>query len=225
MQKKYSVKEMRYINPRAYEKWTEKEDKILLNLVDEKKTLEQIALRLQRGNGAIKSRIDKLEANNSKKISGISRGILNISGISYEWVPIQQQEGQLYKFPGEISNFMKRIYSSPAIYRWNIFSDRPSDLRFIYIGECKKLISDRLNGYLKPGPKQTTNIRINSVLSEEVGKGNTVILEVLKFADFCVGNKIYRQQDLEKIVVRRLIESQFIVFYAQEGFKLLNKTT
>jgi hypothetical protein len=118
---------------------------------------------------------------------------------------------------------MKRKYCSPAIYRWNIFSLTPNDMQHIYIGECKKLVPDRLNGFLKPGPSQATNKRINNALSEEVSKRKTATMEILRFDEIRIGNNTFITSDLESKFIRLFIENLLIVHYQKLGYLLLNK--
>ncbi len=56
----YNIAEKRERYPRAYEKWTDEEDGTLRELVRSGETVAQIAGRLQRNRGAIRSRIVKL---------------------------------------------------------------------------------------------------------------------------------------------------------------------
>jgi hypothetical protein len=56
----YTLKEKRERYPRAYEKWTNEEDGMLRDLVLTGSTIAQIAGRLQRNRGAIRSRVIKL---------------------------------------------------------------------------------------------------------------------------------------------------------------------
>ncbi|HZK82812.1 MAG TPA: DUF433 domain-containing protein [Humisphaera sp.] len=57
----YQVAEIRKSYPRAYEKWTDNEDRRLRELIDGGLTVARIARRLQRQRGAIRSRIRKLD--------------------------------------------------------------------------------------------------------------------------------------------------------------------
>jgi DNA-binding CsgD family transcriptional regulator len=56
----YTLAEKRERHPRAYEKWTDAEDGQLRELVQSGASVAQIAGRLQRNRGAIRSRIMKL---------------------------------------------------------------------------------------------------------------------------------------------------------------------
>lgn len=44
---------------------------------------------------------------------------------TYQWDPILIGVGEEYRFPGKITQFMRKTYKHPAIYRWNIFRNDP----------------------------------------------------------------------------------------------------
>jgi len=58
--KSYSVEEIRHDHPRAYEKWSVEEDKQLSELCRSGKNAREIATALHRQEGAIRSRMAKL---------------------------------------------------------------------------------------------------------------------------------------------------------------------
>jgi DNA-binding NarL/FixJ family response regulator len=58
--KSYDVEEIRHDHPRAYEKWSAEEDKQLSELFRSGKTVKEIAKALDRQEGAIRSRLVKL---------------------------------------------------------------------------------------------------------------------------------------------------------------------
>ncbi|HUU64434.1 MAG TPA: hypothetical protein VMX96_11065 [Dehalococcoidia bacterium] len=58
--KAYDVEEIRAEHPKAYTKWTEEEDNILRNEYFRGKTVEELASKLQRKPGAIRSRLIRL---------------------------------------------------------------------------------------------------------------------------------------------------------------------
>ena len=58
--KSYSVEEIRHDHPRAYEKWSAEEDGQLSNLCRNGKRVREIATTLNRQEGAIRSRLAKL---------------------------------------------------------------------------------------------------------------------------------------------------------------------
>jgi len=65
-QRTYSVKDIRRTHKRAYEKWTEEEEALLLKLYEEGRTRREIARELQRQPSAISSRLRKIEQRNGK---------------------------------------------------------------------------------------------------------------------------------------------------------------
>lgn len=58
--KAYSIQEIRQKYPKAYEKWTEKEDVHLKNEFNQGKTINELTDIFQRKPGAIRSRLKKL---------------------------------------------------------------------------------------------------------------------------------------------------------------------
>jgi hypothetical protein len=48
------------------------------------------------------------------------------------------------------------------------------DRETVYIGATRMTLPRRLYGYRKPGPTQTTNIRLKALLLEEIGKGASI---------------------------------------------------
>ncbi|MCF8410284.1 MAG: DUF3276 family protein [Crocinitomicaceae bacterium] len=59
--KTYTVSEKREKNNNAYAKWTQENDNLLERLFCERKTVDELSKIFGRNEGAIKSRIDKLE--------------------------------------------------------------------------------------------------------------------------------------------------------------------
>lgn len=60
-QRTYSVESIRRTHKRAYEKWTDEDEALLLKLHEDGKTRREIARELQRQPGAISSRLRKIE--------------------------------------------------------------------------------------------------------------------------------------------------------------------
>jgi len=63
------------------------------------------------------------------------------------------------------------------------------------------------------------------VLAEEVGKGKTVTLEILRFDEIRIGNSTFTSSDLESKIIRLAIENLLIIHYQKLGYSLLNKIT
>ena len=60
------LSEIKLKHPKAYEKWTDEEDKKLRNLMKAKKSVQDISVILERQPSAIRSRIIKLKENDRK---------------------------------------------------------------------------------------------------------------------------------------------------------------
>ena len=115
--KAYSFKDVRQVHPRAYEKWSENEDTLLIQTHNQGKSVEELSKIFQRSRGAIQARINKLESHETIIYSGFMRTNQVHLELSFDWVPILQNEDELYYFPNPITSFMRRLYNSPAIYR------------------------------------------------------------------------------------------------------------
>lgn len=128
--------------------------------------------------------------------------------IEYKWVPVESEPGQVYVFPNNLSIYLKKHYALPAIYRW-VLEDTQ-----VYIGETENLV-ERIKGYLRPGPSQTTNQRMNKILTDAT-------LDLLMFESTNLQNKTIAIDDLFDKPTRRLLESLFIVYHTFKGHKTLN---
>ncbi|MCL4271212.1 MAG: hypothetical protein KJZ72_16770 [Anaerolineales bacterium] len=202
--------------PRAYEKWSVKEDLMLRKKYAEGLRIKDIAEILQRQPAAIKARLSKYEINYPNE----SLDYENIDDNSLlRWELVFQEEMTPYIFPNPITEYMKINYRKPAIYRWMIQHDTDVSM---YIGETVNLCPDRLLGYLSPGPTQQTNIRINNLLQASINVGANVKFEILQFDGFFIKDLTLSKKDLEAQEIRRIIEKFLISLYKSYGFKLLN---
>ena len=141
---------------------------------------------------------------------------------AYQWKSILMEENKEYHFPEKITPFMTRTYKRPAIYRWNIFRKKPNDKKLIYIGVAQELCPKRINGYLKPGRSQQTNIRIKEKFQGYLGEGFKIGLEIFWFDNIKIGNFSLTNNDLNEKHVRRFIEELMVIIYKQKGFQILN---
>ena len=221
--KAFSVDEVRKEHPRAYEKWSEQEDSKLLKLLKQGKSIDELCPIFQRGKGAIKSRIRKLEAPENIDYSGFLRANHLLSKISFDWIPVLREEDEIYFFPNPLTSFMKLLYKSPAIYRWNVYKDNQTDEKVIYVGEGQQLIPNRINGYLKPGLKQMTNKRLNTCFCEYIQNDYKVSLEIIRFDEISIGDLSFNQSDLNNKYFRRFLEYMLITYYQQKDYNLLNR--
>lgn len=141
---------------------------------------------------------------------------------TYQWVPILKDKGKEYRFPEKITSFMKKNYRNPAIYRWNVFRNIPSDEKIIYIGEAQELCPRRINGYLNPGPSQQTNKRIKERFQRYLDKGFKIQLEILQFDNIKIEDFIFKNSDLKDKHVRRFLEELMVIIYRKKGYDILN---
>lgn len=142
--------------------------------------------------------------------------------LRYSWDPVFRDETNEYHYPMAITPPMKKQYKKPAIYKWNIYKHSPDDQKKIYIGEAAILCPTRLQGYLKPGPSQHTNIRMKNMFSEYINQGLKIRLEVLNLQHSTIGKIPVTQEDLANKYVRRYIEAIMITHFQDKNYTLLN---
>jgi hypothetical protein len=142
--------------------------------------------------------------------------------LSFNWETVLRDGEEKYLFPQPITKHMRRAYRGPAVYRWNIYDERPTDKQLIYIGQTQELSPDRIRGYLKPGPSQKTNQRLLSEFNEYLEQGLKICLEVLRFGEIIIGDLTLTTDDMHDGHVRQFIEGLLITYYTRKGFTLLN---
>ena len=141
--------------------------------------------------------------------------------LEYEWRPVEGELGKPYRFPNALTSHLKAQAASPAVYRWVIYHEEPGDLRKLYIGETEQL-SRRIYHYLKPGPSQQTNLRMNALFLEEISRGNKVCLDTLDFEPFRVNDHEVTMNSLENKTIRRFVEHLLAFQYATAGDEVFN---
>ena len=132
--------------------------------------------------------------------------------IDFVWTAVEALDGTAYGFPNGLTPRMKVKYSSPAVYRWTVNSDK-GKLVAIYFGETENLYR-RMGQYLRPGPSQKTNLRIKAQSDQALLQRSSIGLEVLsfeaftlnsvKFDDTCLGYS-YMRQCLENLTLANFI--------------------
>jgi hypothetical protein len=143
-------------------------------------------------------------------------------GLNFEWTGVESSPGVCYLFPQEVSKHLKTRFDGPAVYRWNLFLDRPGDLGVFYVGEAD-LLPRRLYHYLHPGPSQQTNKRLKQEFQERSERGQKIMLEVLSFSPFDFGNHSFGMDDLGNKHLRRFLEAWLTMYHLSCEHELLNK--
>ena len=138
--------------------------------------------------------------------------------VAFEWEAVRMSEDGEYFFPQPVTKFMRQSYPGPAVYRRNIYKDRPTDRKLVYIGETEKLAPNRIRGYLNPGPSQQTNQRLKREFEEYLEQGLNVRLEVLRLGQVTIGDISLGPDDLQDKHVRQFIEELLITYYTRMGF-------
>jgi len=142
----------------------------------------------------------------------------------YEWIPVKAYAGKDkdYFYPQEITDYMKREYRKPHVYRWNIYLRTYEDAKIIYIGETKELCPNRIKGFINPGPSQTTNARLKKKFESYLESKYQIRLEICNFSKMMLGAREITSDELERSNIRKLIEAMLIENYKMKGFKILN---
>lgn len=148
------------------------------------------------------------------------KGEINFA-LHFSWVPVESGPGAGYLYPQPLATYVHKQCGGPAVYRWIIYRRRPGDLKRLYIGETESL-TQRLRGYLNPGPSQTTNQRIKLALLEAIREGSKVCLEQLQFEPITLGELSISMVDLKEKAVRKMLENLFAVYYARLGYTVMN---
>ena len=127
-------------HPRAYEKWTEADDTLLTEKLAADTGIEELSRLLQRQPSAIRSRLRKLTPLAGRRASilqnpcDVSVGSFKVGfSAKFEWVAVLRTNTDRYALPQSITEYMKRLYGGPALYRWNAIRDSPVTEQRIYI--------------------------------------------------------------------------------------------
>ncbi len=215
------LEKIRQKYPRAYERWTEEEENLLIKTYNEGLDIEHLAELLKRQQGAIQSRLRMLIGwEYPSKV--VQKAYFMRVLLKFDWLPILRKEDEPYLFPSPVSGFMNQKYGGATIYRWNIYQKLPSDLKTLYVGEAVSLCPNRLNGYLKPGPTQTTNQRLNNKFNQYLAEGNKILLEVLRFDTLNINGMTIKPEKLKDKNFRLMIEAMLVTYYSEKGYELLN---
>ena len=155
--------------------------------------------------------------------------------INYEWVPVESQPGQPYRYPQSVSRYVRSTYLRPAVYRWAVYSpdgeERSANIkptpRAAYVGEAENL-GARFQGYLRPCPSQQTNKRIKEYLDSALGKGSIIQFEVLKFEDFVIRTHHGKPErvsvtNLQVEYIRKMMENFALAIQDRVNCEILNR--
>jgi len=213
------ISRIRQKHPRAYERWSGAENKQLIDLAKNGMSLEDIAQTLGRQRSAIISRMRKLEIE-PQNATPISETV--DASFVCQWVPVESSPGESYKFPEQITQYMRQKYRKAAVYRWKVMRPHYDDKPRFYIGESQRLCPERINGYLEPKPSQDTNKRVNRFFTECLASGHIVFLDILTLKGSFLNDMTFTDEDIERQDVRRLIERLLVALYRHHGVQLMN---
>lgn len=143
------------------------------------------------------------------------------TNIKVSWISAENDKEIPYSFPEDLSDYFRAKYSKPYVYRWLILEKSEEYLFNMYLGETENLYR-RIYHYLKPGPSQQTNIRLNNLFQESIAEGNDIKLEVLEFDEIELGEVKVTPTDLSKKHARRFVESLLLTYYQKLNYPFLN---
>ena len=142
--------------------------------------------------------------------------------LKFDWKPVLLDDRTEYMFPEKMTAWMKKRYRCPAVYRWNIYAEVSEDSKLAYIGETVCLCPSRIAGYLKPGPTQRTNKRINKEFNNYLKQGKKIRLETLVITDCSANGFTFSEKDFLDSCFRRAVEHLMVTIAKRSGIELLN---
>jgi hypothetical protein len=134
---------------------------------------------------------------------------MNFLDIKYRWTNVQSSLGYNYLYPGALSAYMKEQYCRPSVYRWFVWTPT-TGVSALYVGETDNL-ARRIQHYLKPGPRQATNLRLKRYFDEAAQKAERVEMEVLEFEPFQINQVSFSMDLLGRTHIRRMLENLILV--------------
>lgn len=232
------LKQIRFLYPRAYEKWAEFDDILLRQEFLNGKSISQLSELFHRQPSAIKSRIRKLGivANNERQEEKVPKdSFMLVKGkidednthslgtdFQFHWTAVFREPEKEYLFPESISPYMLENYKYPSIYRWIVYKAEREQIQYAYIGTTKQLCPERLAGYLFPN-SSNTNLRLNQEFQRLIRQGYKIGLESLQVEQIKINNTALKFNNLNSQTARIFIENLLIFYYRQKGLILLNK--
>jgi len=142
--------------------------------------------------------------------------------VELKWVPLESEPGRPYFYPLAPTKHMKESCSQPGVYTWAVFGNE-MDPRAVYIGEAEDLVK-RLGGYLKPGNKQQTNLRIKQYLDEKLATASRIEFHKLEFSPFLVNGIEVNLDACHKSTIRRILENLAILEHERRLCTVMNRT-
>jgi hypothetical protein len=142
--------------------------------------------------------------------------------VSLRCITTEKAPGTAYRYPEPLTAHFKRSHGKPGVYRW--LSVDQNRHRSIYIGEAED-IGRRLAGYLCPGAKQQTNIRVKQFLDDRKLAGAAIELQILDFDPFSINDLTISPKTLTNSYVRKLVENLAIAAQQSELCTIVNRGT
>ncbi len=141
--------------------------------------------------------------------------------IQYQWVPVEVRNGVPFDFSTIGASFIKQLPQIPAVYRWAVYEK--NILRKVYIGETEDL-KKRVYQYFKPGPSQSTNLRLNATFKKDIAVGLSVRLEILHVVSTYLNNIYICNGNFSVQYIREMMENFTLADSDVTQYKILNAT-
>lgn len=119
---------------------------------------------------ALKTKNSAALANNSTSKEVTLLGLSDLKAIGFVKVGLWAMDGDRLSL-----QLLKGTSMQPALYAF------VTKGKLLYIGKTTRELSKRLYHYSRPGPRQSTNIRLNSLLIDALA--NNSLLEIYAFGD------------------------------------------
>jgi len=146
--------------------------------------------------------------------------------IRYSWVPIDsEQEEPLILLKDKtlgtlaVSGVLSKLSEGAAIYRWGFF--KFGQLKQAYVGETENF-RQRIRGYLRPGPTQATNKRMNALFCKAIDDGFEIRLETLKIEPARLNQLNVCNQNLADPFLRKMMENLILADFDVVNYTLHN---
>ncbi len=144
--------------------------------------------------------------------------------IEVRWTAVESSQGKAWTFRNQISPYMQKHFSKPAVYRWCVRQSGKDVPECIYIGEAVSLV-DRIRKVTKP-PRQSkpsdTNARLNKIFVDRQSQGLVVTVEQAVFEEFALSGLVFSPSALFHKFKRCALENLILCSCLGLGDGLLN---
>lgn len=141
--------------------------------------------------------------------------------ICYHWPSAKLATGVAFEFSSSAIKSIEQLPQRPCVYRWAVYER--DILRKVYIGETENL-RKRVYQYFKPGPTQSTNLRLNAIFKNEIEAGMSIRLEILHVEPTYLNSIYLCDGNFSDQYVREMMENLTLADSDVTQCKILNAT-